>query len=187
MSTRDVVLVALFAALMAALAVFPPLTIPALGVPITAQSLGPMLAGGILGARRGALSMLLLLVLVALGLPLLSGGRGGLAVFAGPTVGFLFGWVLGAFVTGWIAERSARSLNFVSAFLAAVTGGILVVYLVGVPAVALIADIPLWAAVTGSAVFIPGDLIKAGIAAAVIVALTRSYPMLPVRERSRRA
>ena len=74
---RDVVLIALFAAITAGLAIFPPLVLPVVGVPVTAQSLGPMLAGGVLGARRGGLSMLLFLALVAMGLPLLAGGRGG--------------------------------------------------------------------------------------------------------------
>lgn len=85
METRDIVFIALFAAIMAALAVFPPITLPVVGVPITAQSLGAMLAGGVLGATRGGLSMILFLLLVAIGLPLLPGGRGGFGVFLGPT------------------------------------------------------------------------------------------------------
>ena len=77
--------------MVAALGLVPAFTPPGFAVPITAQSLGVMLAGSILGARRGALSLVLLLVLVAVGLPLLAGGRGGLGVFAGPSVGFLLG------------------------------------------------------------------------------------------------
>ena len=88
---RNITLIALFAALIAALGLVPKFDL-ASGVPITAQSMGVMLAGTILGARRGALAVLLVLFLVALGLPLLAGGRGGLGVFAGPTVGFLIGW-----------------------------------------------------------------------------------------------
>ena len=49
--------------------------------------------------------LVLFLVLVALGLPLLAGGRGGLGVFASPTVGFLVGWIVAAFVIGWATER----------------------------------------------------------------------------------
>ncbi len=67
--------IALFAALIAALGLLPKLTLTS-GIPITAQSMGIMLAGTILGARNGALSVLLFLFLVALGLPLLAGGRG---------------------------------------------------------------------------------------------------------------
>ena len=51
------------------------------GVPITAQTLGVMLAGLVLGGRKGALAVLLFLFVVALGAPVLSGGRGGLGVF----------------------------------------------------------------------------------------------------------
>ena len=88
-TARDLALVAVFAGVMAALGLVPAWTPPGFTVPITAQSMGVMLAGGVLGGRRGALSMLVFLALVAIGLPLLAGGRGGLGVFAGPSVGFL--------------------------------------------------------------------------------------------------
>jgi len=88
MQTRDLVLISLFAAIIVALGFVPPITLGFIPVPITAQSLGVMLAGVILGAKRGALAAVLVILLVAIGLPVLSGGRGGLAVFAGPTVGF---------------------------------------------------------------------------------------------------
>jgi biotin transport system substrate-specific component len=105
MTTKDIAYIALFAALTAALAVFPPITIPGINVPITAQTLGVMLAGSILGARRGGLSLLLFLGLVAAGLPVLAGGRGGLSVFAGPTAGFLGAWPPAAFVIVALVER----------------------------------------------------------------------------------
>src|SRR4051794_41975632 len=69
-----------------------------------------MLAGAVLGARRGFLAVLLLLVLVAVGLPLLAGGRGGLGVFATPSVGFLLGWPVAALVIGWPSERGGAGL-----------------------------------------------------------------------------
>ena len=187
MATRDVVYIALFAALMAVLGVFPPLMIPAIGVPITAQSMGPMLAGGVLGARRGALSMLLFVALLAIGLPLLSGGRGGIAVFAGPTAGFIFGWIVAALVTGWVVERFWNGLSFVTAFLAAVAGGIVVLYGIGIPWITAVAGVPLAIAFTGSVAFVPGDLIKAGVAAAVIVAVKRAYPLISSRSAAQSA
>lgn len=73
---RNLTLVALFAALIAALALIPKFSL-GFGVPITAQSLGIMLCGTVLGAKRGAMAVLLFLLLVALGLPLLAGGNGG--------------------------------------------------------------------------------------------------------------
>ena len=69
MATRDLTHIALFAAVTAALGLLPPLMLPLLGVPITAQSMGPMLAGAVLGARRGGLAMALFILLVALGFP----------------------------------------------------------------------------------------------------------------------
>lgn len=179
MTTRDIVQIALFAALMAILGIFPPLMIPAIGVPITAQSMGPMLAGGILGARRGGLSMLLFVGLVALGLPLLAGGRGGLGTLVGPWSGFVYGWIVAAFVVGWLVERNWSRLGFVGAFLIAVTGGIGVVYGIGVPWFAAASGVALPEAFVASAIaFIPGDLIKAGVAALAIVAVKRSYPLI---------
>ena len=88
---RNVAQIALFAALIAALGLIPKITL-AFGVPITAQSMGVMLCGSVLGARRGSMAVLLFLLLVALGLPLLSGCRGGLGLFVSPSDGFLFGF-----------------------------------------------------------------------------------------------
>ncbi|MEM7207517.1 MAG: biotin transporter BioY [Pseudomonadota bacterium] len=179
MNTKDIAYIALFAALTAALALFPKITVPiAAGVPITAQTLGVMLAGGVLGARRGALSMALFLILVAVGLPLLAGGRGGLGVFAGPSAGFLVGWIIGAFIVGWLVERFWDRLNFLFAMFACVVGGIIGVYLPGIPWLSYATDLSLIQAAIGSSAFIPGDLIKAALAAAIIVTVKRSYPLV---------
>lgn len=178
MQTRDVAFIALFAALIAALAVFPPITLPLVGVPITAQSLGVMLAGGILGARRGGLAIILFLLLVAIGLPLLSGGRGGIGVFFGPTGGFLAGWVVAAISIGYLTERFWHKLNYITAFAICVAGGIVLLYAIGVPWSAAIAKIPVTAAFAGSLPFIPGDIVKCLIAAAVMLVVKRSYPII---------
>ena len=182
MSTRDIVLIALFAALMAVLGAFPPLMLPIIAIPVTAQSMGPMLMGGILGAKRGVLSMLLFLVLVLIGLPFLSGGRGGLAPFAGPWSGFIFGWVAASFTIGWMVERFWARLGPVSAFGICVVGGIGVVYLVGVPWFALFSDVDPFTAFMSSAIaFIPGDLVKAAVATAAIISVKRAYPLISSR------
>ncbi|WP_442757522.1 biotin transporter BioY, partial [Pseudomonas sp. PM2] len=83
---RTLVQIALYAAIIAVLGLMPKFDIPlAGGVPITAQSMGIMLAGVMLGAWRGAAAVTLFLLVVALGAPLLAGGRGGLGVFFGPS------------------------------------------------------------------------------------------------------
>ncbi|MGY1734737.1 biotin transporter BioY [Geodermatophilus sp. SYSU D00684] len=183
MKTRDLAYVALFAAIIAALGTLPAINVGP--VPITAQTLGVMLAGSVLGARRGFLAVLLFLVLVAVGLPLLASGAGGLAPFAGATAGYLFSWPLAAFVVGWLTERVWDRYNVGWGLVANVVGGIVVVYAVGVPVLKAVAGLPwdtaLW---TGAAVFIPGDLFKAFVAAAVADVVRRSYPVI---DRPRRA
>jgi len=105
---RDLARIAVFAALIVVLGT---VTIPIPGgVPITAQTLGVMLAGAVLGPRRAPLAVVLVLVLAAVGLPVLAGGRGGLGVFVGPTAGYLLGWVVGAVVIGLIVRANRITL-----------------------------------------------------------------------------
>ncbi len=181
---RDLALVAVFAALIAVLGLPGAVAPFGLAVPITAQTLGVMLAGLLLGPRRGALAVLAFLALVAAGLPLLAGGRGGLGVFAGPSAGYLLGWVAGAFVAGLLADLLAglrdRRLRLVSLLVAAVVGGVAVVYAVGVPVLAWRAQLPFTKALAANWAFLPGDLAKAVVAAVVARGVERGYPL---RER----
>jgi biotin transport system substrate-specific component len=182
--TRDLAYVALFAAIVAVLGVIPPIAIPVIPVPITAQTLGVMLAGSVLGAKRGGLALLLFLAVVAVGMPVLSGGRGGLGVFAGPTAGYLYSWPIAAFVIGLLTQVFWRRLNLAYAFLANVVGGIVVIYAIGIPFTSVYTDVPLSTSFTGSFLFLPGDLVKALIAALVAVGVRRAYPVieLPARQ-----
>jgi biotin transport system substrate-specific component len=181
MSNRDLVYTALFAAIVAVLGLVPPIPLPFIPVPITAQTLGVMLAGSILGAKRGGLALVLFLLMVAIGMPILSGGRGGLGVFASPSAGFLIGFPLAAFTIGWLTERFWHRLSVGSALLFNITGGIIVVYLLGVPVLAIAAKMSLLKALTVSLAFIPGDLIKSVIAAMAAVAVKRTYPLIETR------
>lgn len=186
MTTRDLVLIALFAAIIVFLGIIPPITLGFIPVPITAQSMGVMLAGCIIGAKRGSLAYLLVILMVAIGLPVLSGGRGGLAVLAGPTAGFIIGWVVGTFVTGIIAEKLVResqsgTRQLTGFFIASVIGGIGVVYLLGIAWLAFVTGLGIEKAVMGSLAFIPGDILKAGIASLAARAIIVGYPLLPQR------
>lgn len=178
MKTKDIVYIALFAALIAVLGVFPPITIPVVGVPITAQGMGVMLAGALAGAKRGGLAVILFLLLVAVGLPLLSGGRGGFGVFFGASAGFLFSFPLAAVIIGYLFERSASLPAWPLAFAYIVLGGVLFVYAIGIPWIAVVANIPLSKALIGSMAYIPGDLIKAGLTVAITLGVRRAYPAL---------
>lgn len=174
---RNVTYIALFAALIVVLGLLPKFNLVS-GVPISAQSLGVMLCGAVLGAKRGALAVLLFLGLVAIGLPFLSGGRGGVGVFAGPTVGFLIGWPVAAFVTGLIMERGQPSSIFWRTIIATIIGGIVVLYAFGIPGMAIVLKKDLLTAAGFALPFIPGDIIKALIAAVILRALLRVRPEL---------
>lgn len=182
MTTRDIGLVALFAAVIVALGIVPAVPLAFVPVPITLQSLGVMLAGLLLGPRRGALAVIVVIVLVAIGLPVLSGGRGGLVVFAGPTVGYLIGWVPSAFVAGLLAARfdvAGRSavVRLVGLIVAAIAGGVVVLYACGIGWLAFGAGLGLSKAFFGSLAFIPGDVVKAVVAGLVTLKVRDAYAL----------
>ncbi|WP_394552465.1 biotin transporter BioY [Agromyces sp. MMS24-JH15] len=182
-TARDLAQIAVFAALIAALTL--PGAIPVgIGVPITLQTLGVMLAGAILGARKGALAVSLYVLLGLAGLPILAQGSAGLGVLAGPSGGFLLAFIPGAFVIGWLAARLAPRLKFWTLLVATVAGGILVVYLIGVPWLAAVTGLPLGQAIlVGALPYLPGDVVKAVIAAVVAAGVHRAWPgLIPARE-----
>jgi biotin transport system substrate-specific component len=182
---RNAALVAVFAGFVAALGIVPAFTPPGFTVPITAQSLGVMLAGAILGARRGFATLALFLALVAIGLPLLAGGRGGLGVFVTPSAGFLVGWPIAAFVIGWLTERGGAPYRLGWGLVANVVGGIVVLYAVGIAGIALVAGVSVGAAAVSTWIFVPGDLVKAAVAALVARGVHAAYPGLIARRREK--
>lgn len=177
-TSRDLALIATFAGVVAALGIVPAFTPPGFSVPITAQTLGVMLAGAVIGARRGALAMVLLLVLAAVGLPLLANGRAGLAPFLSPSGGFLIGFPFAAFVTGWITERGGAPYRLGWGIVANIIGGIVVLYVFGIVGVALALKISLPSAALANLIFVPGDLVKAVLAALVARGVHAAYPGL---------
>jgi len=171
---KNLTLIALFAALIAALGFLPAMMLPG-GVPVTAQSLGIMLCGTVLGSKRGALAVILFLAVVALGVPALSGGRGGYGVFLGPSVGFLIGFPLTAFVAGLVVERLKTPI-LVSAGLGAALGGMVVLYPIGALGWALMLGKTLPEVGVFLLGFLPGDAIKVVLAAFVTRAIGQMRP-----------
>ena len=198
-SHRDLVRISLFAAMIAVFGLVPRLDLPFLaGVPITLQTLGVMLAGLFLKPKQAAYAVLLFLFVVCLGAPFLSGGRGGLGVLFGPSAGFLFGWVIGAWLVSVIiglllgrqppppvpsanpAGPSAQMSHphlAKKAFVACLIGGVPGIYCIGIPWLAWRADMTLEAAAMVSLAFLPGDLLKAGFAAWLARQLSREILM----------
>lgn len=173
---RDITRIAVFAAIIAVLGL--PGAIPVFGgaVPITAQTLGVMLAGVVLGPWRGAAAVVIFEVLVLVGLPLLSGGHGGAGVFVGPTAGYLIGWIFGAFVIGAIVRADRRRPTWWRVALGCFVGGIGVVYAFGVPVQSLVTGLPLGPTALSSAVYLPGDVLKIVVATLIALTLWRAYP-----------
>ena len=178
MSPKDLALVALFAALTCALGLTPIIPLPAIGVTFALQTLGMLLAGGVIGPRRGALAMLLVIVLVAIGLPVLTGGQGGLGKLIGPTAGFIWSWPLGSLVVGALVQHWWAKLNFLKAGLAAVLGS-LALYPLGQAWLALTMGIPWRTAAWAWVAYLPGDIAKSACAAFVITVVKRAYPLMP--------
>lgn len=175
LDATDLARVAVFAALIAVLGL--PGSFPVFGgVPITAQTLGVMLAGAVLGPGLGALSVTVVLALTAAGLPLLAGGRGGIGVFLGPSAGYALGWILGAIVIGLLVHAGGRRPVAWRTALAMLVGGVGAIYAVGIPVQSAVTRLPLGETALTSLVFVPGDLLKAALATAVVSALVRAYP-----------
>lgn len=166
--------IALFAALIAVLGLAPKIDLIS-GVPITAQSLGVMLCGTVLGAKRGALAASLFVVLTLIGLPLLSGGRGGLGLLAGPSIGYFLGFIAAAYVTGLVVERWSASIA-IAAFGGALLGGVIVEHALGIIGMSIMLGKTLPEAFLLDLPFLPGDLIKAGLAALVTASIAQMRP-----------
>ncbi|MDR3048566.1 MAG: biotin transporter BioY [Elusimicrobiota bacterium] len=121
---RNSISAALFAALIA-VSCFIAIPAGALGVPIVLQNMMVILTGLLLGGVRGAAAVGLFIILGALGLPIFSGGRGGLAVLLGPTGGFIAGYFFGALAAGLIAGKPAiskKSFQYIRIAVAAIIG-----------------------------------------------------------------
>jgi biotin transport system substrate-specific component len=176
MKIKEITYVALFAAIMGILGLMPPITLAFTPVPITLQTLGVVLAGGVLGARLGSLSMIVFLLLVATGMPLLSGGRGGIGVFFGPSAGYLIGYPIAAFCIGFVFSK-IRTLKFTHIIVTNLTVGIFTVYLTGIPVQAFMMDLPILDTIKVSLVYLPGDIIKATIASVLVYKLQK-YPII---------
>ena len=179
-SSTDLALVAAFAALVAVSAILPALNVAG-PVPITLQTFAVLLCGAVLGARRGFLAVLLYVVVGAAGLPVFSGGAGGLGVLAGPTAGYLVGFPFAAALCGFLVERvprrlGARSIPFV--FLAGLVGSAVFIHTAGMAGLVLRADMTWAQAFDTDKIFWIGDIIKNVVMALVATAVHRAFPDL---------
>ncbi|MBL3699602.1 biotin transporter BioY [Leucobacter luti] len=184
----DIALIAAFAALIAVCALLPAISVGG-AVSITLQTFAVMLAGAVLGARRGFLAVLLYLAVGAIGIPVFSGGAAGLAPFAGPSVGYLVGFPFAALATGFFVERLPRAKIATSIpliFLAGLAASFIFIHPLGILGMAWRADLTLSQAFLADLAFWPGDVVKNLLMGVVATAVHRAFPtILPQRRRAR--
>ena len=135
-------------------------------VPMTLQPLAVLAVGGLLGAAGGLSALLLYIVLGALGLPVFAGGGAGFLHLVGPTGGYLLAFPIAAGVTGALAGREPRSPL---RLLLACALGMVIIHTGGVAQLALLGGDPALAIRVGFVPFLTGDLLKVGLAAALIL------------------
>lgn len=159
----------------AVVAVLAQVSVPLWPVPITGQTLGVIVVGAALGARRGAAALTVYLLVGLAGLPVFADFTGSIAAVTKPSFGFILGFIVAAAVAGWFAER-AWDRRPVLAFLGFAAASA-IPFLFGIPYMALILngvmglDYSFWGLLeVGLFPFIVGGVIKAAIAAAIIPA-----------------
>jgi biotin transport system substrate-specific component len=139
--------------------------LPFTPVPITGQTLGVLLVGAALGARRGAAALALYLAEGAAGLPFFAGGMAGAAYLLGPTGGYLLAFPLAAYVTGLAAERGWDRDGITT--VVAMTLGSAVIFAGGlVWLLVFVGWERIW--VAGLLPFLPGAAIKIAVASAAL-------------------
>jgi biotin transport system substrate-specific component len=152
-------------ALCVALAAQMAVPVPLSPVPMTLQPLAVLVVGGLLGATSGLAALVTYLVLGIVGLPVFAGGSAGSVHLIGPTGGYLLAFPLAAGLVGALVGRRFGVLRV----LAACALGMVVIHVGGVAQLALLGGDPALAFRVGFVPFLTGDLLKVGLAAAVIL------------------
>jgi len=153
--------------------------LPFTPVPITGQTMAVLLSGVVLGRRYGAISQLLYVGMGAAGIPWFAGWGGGILHLAGPTGGYIVGFIIAAFFIGHFIDTYPKLRNFLPGLLLMLVANFLLIHGLG------LFQLYLWLFLVkgtpagifkllmmGTIPFIPGDIIKAVGAAALIKGIT---------------
>jgi biotin transport system substrate-specific component len=153
-------------------------------VPVTGQTFAVMLAGVLLGRWWGGISMAVYAVLGIAGVPWFTGWSGGVGYLAGPTGGYIVGFILAALFLGYFTDKYVRSRSFLSMLGLMLFANFVLIYVPGLLQLSLWLNLVQGEPVSisillgmGLVPFIAGDVTKAVIAAAVARGVTpkRSY------------
>ena len=162
-------------AIIVALAAQVVVPVPFSPVPMTLQPLAVLAIGGLLGAAGGLSALVLYLLLGILGLPVFAAGGSGAWYLLGPTGGYLLAFPVAAAVTGGLVRPVTASPGSVNGWavlrvLLACALGMAIIHVGGVAQLALLGGDPALAFRVGFVPFLTGDLLKVGLAAALILA-----------------
>lgn len=162
----------------ALIAIAAQISLPMFPVPMSLQTLAVLAVGLTLGARLGVAALLAYLVEGASGLPVFANGHAGLAYMAGPTGGFLAGFVMMAFIAGYASDRGLTRSFFGAAAVTLAASALLYLPGLAYPAVALGKSMP---DLLGGYMlpFLAGDVVKSVLAALVV---TGGWAMLARRK-----
>ncbi|MDF7636845.1 biotin transporter BioY [Leuconostocaceae bacterium ESL0958] len=178
-SIQKLTQMAFFLALVIVLGLFPALPLGVLPVPIVLQNLAVLLMALLLPTRQAVTVMLGFLLLLALGLPVLSGGRGGLLLVVGPTAGYLWSWLLLAPVyrgfSHWLGRLWPRfQQSYSGRGLLLLLVNTCLVYPLGAAWLSWHQHLAYWPTLWANVVFLPGDFVKVALAVVVALALERA-------------
>ncbi|QQP83117.1 biotin transporter BioY [Pediococcus acidilactici] len=162
---RSITKMALLLAIIIGLGLVPNLPIGLIPVPITVQNIGILLVGLILTPGEAAITIDAFLLLALVGIPVLTGMRGGVAVFMGPTGGYLLGYLVGAVLLAWWTSHGRQDWFGLFAKVAIIA--VLVIDLLGIVGFAINMRMAFFKAVLANAIFIPGDVIKSALVALI--------------------
>ena len=152
-------------------------SIPMQPVPVSLQTFAVLMVGALYGWRLGGLTVLAWLLEAALGMPVLAGGKGGLAPFFGPTAGYLLAFPLGAVLMGWLAARGWDGAHPLRAFGAMLLCTTLILLLGGAWLGAMIGAAKGWQ--LGVQPFLVGDVVKSALGAATLALWHSARNRLP--------
>lgn len=175
--------IGVFAALIAVCAWIPAVYVAFIPVPLTLQTLMITLTAIVLGPWKGVGAVALYIVVGLLGVPIFAGYKGGLGVLAGPSAGYLLSFLALSLIVGSFSLLAQRRRGFARVLLLAVGAfvGLVVNHAFGIFGMMLNARLSMNAAVAADAIFIGGDLLKAGLAVALSLPLIRALPQLSRR------
>jgi len=173
LSTRHITTIALCTAVICILAQFS-IPLPFTPVPLTGQIIGIFLAGALLGSKKGALAVLAYLLLGTAGLPVFAAARGGIQVLAGPTGGYLIGFVPGTYILGKLVEKKRENAS--SRLMIGMIACLAFSYLLGGLHLGLVMNFNLTQVLlTGILPYLPLDILKIVITLPLIKGIHRQF------------